>query len=174
MVKDRPEFWAKLPVIGTSEFEAYADFENRLAEHRDRFMRGLPFPFVKTHQIEWRLLGPVADQELKSLERGIVKDIYHETNGVYRWTKPLRGGAIHVQHFFGFPGHLKTRKGKDVVWANTWIHSDKAQVIDAWISFNTTSSSDNRAGVARSGAWNANPLCNIWINDQRVAPPGIK
>lgn len=170
--KDRPEYWAKLPPAGTPEFKAYADFENRLAEQRDRFMAGVPFPFVETHQIEWRLLGPVADGEVPDLENGVIKDTYHANNDVYRWTKPLRGGAIHVKHFFGFPGHLKTfRKGKEVVWANTWIHSDRDREVGAWISFNTTSSSDNRAGVAKAGNWNANPLCNIWINGQRIDPP---
>lgn len=173
--KDHYAYWAKLPPVGSDEYQAYVDFEKRIAEHRDRFMAGKPFPFVKTHQIEWRLLGPVADGEVQSLEGGLVKDIYHENNGVYRWTKPLRGGAIHVKHFFGFQGHLKTfRKGKDVVWANTFIHSDKDQDVHAWISFNTTSSSDNRAGVAKAGDWNANPKCNIWVNDKRVEPPRWK
>lgn len=170
--KNHTAYWAKIPPVGTELFKNYADFENRLAEHRDRYMGGIPFPYVKTHQIEWRLLGPVADSEVKSLDEGIVRDIYHENNGVYRWTKPLRGGAIHVKHFFGFPGHLKSfRKGKDVVWANTYIHSEKDQEIDAWISFNTTSTSDNRAGSAKSGDWSSNPLCNIWINDVRIDPP---
>ncbi|MGB0990834.1 MAG: family 20 glycosylhydrolase [Akkermansiaceae bacterium] len=173
--KDRSAYWAKLPPVGSAEFKAYADFENRIAEHRDRFFSGKPFPFVKTHPIEWRLLGPVADGEVKALEEGTIQDIYHENDDVYRWTKPLRGGAIHVKHFFGFSSHLNTsRKGKDVVWANTYIHSDKDQEVGAWISFNTTSSSDNRAGVAKAGNWNANPKCNIWINGKRIAPPKWK
>ncbi|MCP5538484.1 MAG: family 20 glycosylhydrolase [Akkermansiaceae bacterium] len=175
IARDRPEFWAKVPPRGSAEYQAFADFENRLAEQRNRFFAGKPFPFVKTHQMEWRLLGPVADNEVTDLEKGIIKDIYHANNDVYRWTKPLHGGAIHVKHFFGFPGHLKTfRKGKEVVWANTYIHSDKDQKIDAWISFNTTSSSDNRAGVAKAGNWNANALCKIWINDRRIDPPKWK
>lgn len=173
--KDRPEFWAKVPPKGSAEYKAFADFENRLAEHRDRFFSGKPFPYVKSQHIEWRLLGPVADGEVEDLERGIIKDIYRPDNRVYRWTKPIRGGAIHVKHFFGFPGHLKTfAKGKDVVWANTFIHSDRDREISAWISFNTTSSSDNRAGVAKQGDWNANSLCNIWINDRRIDPPKWK
>ena len=173
--KNKPEFWAEVPPKGSPEYKAFADFENRLAEQRDRFLSKVPFPFVKTHDIEWRLLGPVADQEVPDLEKGIIKDVYHANNDVYRWTKPLHGGAIHIKHFFGFAGHLKTfRKGKDVVWANTYIHSDKDQQIDAWINFNTTSTSDNRAGVAKAGNWNANPLCNIWINGKRIDPPKWK
>ena len=172
IAKDQPEYWAKLPPKGTAEYEAFVDYENRLAEQRDRFLSATPFPMVKTHHLEWRLLGPVADGEVPELEKGVVRDLYRANNDNYRWTKPLHGGAIHIKHFFGFGGHLKTfNKGKDVVWANTYIYSDKNQKLDAWISFNTTSSSDNRAGVAQAGHWNANQLCNIWINDQRVAPP---
>ncbi len=91
------------------------------------------------------------------------------------WSEPVLGGAIHVKHFFGFQSHLKSfPKGKDVVWANTFIHSDKEQELDGWLSFNTTSSSDNRAGVAQTGHWNANTKCNIWINGERIEPPKWK
>jgi len=170
--KDRPEYWAKLPAAGTPEYTAYTDFENRIAEQRDRFLSDKPFLFVKSAHIPWRLLGPVAEGELPGFEKMEIQEIYNFNNDVYRWTKPLYGGAIHVKHFFGFPGHLKTiRKGKDVVWAHTYIHSDKEQEVDAWISFNTTSTSDNRAGVAQAEYWNANQLCGIWINDKEVPPP---
>jgi hypothetical protein len=38
-------------------------------------------------------------------------------------------------------------------------HSDRD--VDAWINFNTISSSGTPAGVAKKGEWNANPACNI-------------
>lgn len=175
IAKDLPEYWAKVPPKGTPEYKAFANFENRIAEQRDRFLSHVPFPMVKTHQLEWRLLGPVADGEVPELEKGVIKDLYHSNNDRYRWTKPLYGGAIHIRHFFQFGGHLKTfKKGKDIVWANTHVFSNKDQQIDAWISFNTTSSSDNRANVAQAGHWNANQKCNIWINGQRIEPPTWK
>lgn len=172
--KDRPEFWAKVPPIGSAEFAAFADFEDRLAEHRDRFHTDKPFLFVKTTHIPWRLLGPIRDLELPDFPSMGIKNRYEHEGRVYHWTKPLHGGVIHSQHFFGFGSHLRPDKGDDTVWAFTRIHSDTEQTVDAWISFNTTSTSDGRAGVPNAGDWNANPACNIWINGDRVPPPAWK
>ncbi|NWK54771.1 family 20 glycosylhydrolase [Verrucomicrobiaceae bacterium N1E253] len=173
--KDQPEYWACVPAKGTKEYEAFADFENRIAEQRDRFMSGKPFPMVKTHQIEWRLLGPVSNHEVPELERGIIKDLYDVKGKPYRWTKPLYGAAIHTRHFFNFSRHLNHHpKGKDIVWGNTHIYSPMDQEVDAWIAFNTISSSDDRAGAATPGNWGAHPDCNIWLNGKRIDPPKWK
>ncbi len=170
--QDKPDYWAKLPAVGTEEFEAFADFEDRIAELRDRFFTDVPFPMVKTHEIEWRLLGPVDATEVPELDQAIIKDIYEPDGRVYRWTKPLRGGAIHIKHFFGFPGHLKSfAKGKDVVWGNSYVYSPIDQVVGAWIGFNTFSTSDDRSGAASEGNWSANPDCKIWINGEAIAAP---
>ena len=171
--KDIYQYWATIPPHGTPERKRYNDMENRLAEHRDRFLTDVPFPFVKSQDIEWKLLDPVADKEVPDLENGILSDRYNHEGAIYNWTKnPVSGGAIHIKHFFGFPGHFKHfRKGKDIVWASTYIHSDKDQEIDAWINFNTTSTSDNRAGSPKHGFWSQNQACNIWINGKAVAPP---
>ncbi|MGA0845061.1 MAG: family 20 glycosylhydrolase [Luteolibacter sp.] len=165
-------YWAKLPAPGSPAFASFVDFENRIAEQRDRFMDRVPFPMVKTHPIEWRLLGPVSDGEVPDLENAVLRDRYEIEGKPYNWTKPLRGGAIHIRHFFGFEGHLKSLpKGKDIVWGNTHIHSPRDQEVLAWINFNTISSSDERAGAPKKGNWGSNPACNIWINGERVPPP---
>lgn len=173
--KNHNAYWAKLPNKGSAEYKAYADFENRLIQQRDRFHSKVPFPMVKTHNIEWRLLGPVAEGEVPELEKGTIKNSYTNNGQQYQWSKPVYGGAIHVKHFFGFPRHVKNLpRGKDIVWGNTHIYSPKAQEIDAWISFNTISSSDDRAGSAQLGHWNKNTKCNIWINGNRIQPPQWK
>jgi len=173
--KDRPEFWAKVPPKGTPEYEAYVDFENRIAEMRDRFHMNTPFIMVKSNDIEWRLLGPIEDGVCPELEQGIVKDRYEVDGKPLNWTKPVHGGAIHVKHFFGFKSHLSSfPNGRNIVWANTHVYSPKDQEVDAWINFNTISSSDPRAGVAQQGEWGANPACDIWLNGERIAPPKWK
>ena len=174
IAKDRPEYWAKVPPVGTPEFTAYADFEDRLAEHRDRFHSRRPFYFVKTTQLEWRLLGPLRDSDLPDLQNLGIKEEYQLDGRVYHWTKPVHGAAIHIKHFFGFPSHLGDGKGADTAYAFTRIHSDKDQEIAAWINFNTSSTSDNRAGAATRGNWNANPACDLWLNGKRIAPPEWK
>ena len=169
------KLWATLPKKGTPEFTAFADFENRLAEQRDRFHSKTPFPMVKTHHIEWRLLGPVANDDVPELEKGIVKDKYEVNGKPFNWTTPIHGGAIHTRHFFGFGSHLKhLPKGKNIVWGNTYVYSPIDQELDAWIAFNTISTSDDRAGAAKQGDWSAHPDCNIWINGKRIDPPTWK
>ena len=173
--KDRPEYWAKIPDKSTPEYKAYADFEDRIAEQRDRFHTQTPFMMVKTYDLEWRLLGPVADNEVKELEEGIIKDSYQLDGTPLNWTKPVYGGAIHSKHFFGFRGHIKSfPKGKNIVWANTHIYSPKAQEVNAWINFNTISTSDPRAGAPQKGDWGSNPACDIWLNGKRIDPPKWK
>jgi len=171
VAKNRPEYWAKLPAPGTPEFTAYDNFEKRLAEHRDRFHAKRPFLFVRTARLPWRLLGPVRNGELADFPSLGIKEEYKVGARVYHWAKPIRGAAIHVKHPFGFPSHLHVEKDDDTVYAFTRIHSESDRDIDAWINFNTTSTSDNRAGVAKTGNWNANPLCNIWVNKKRIPPP---
>ncbi|MFD2159573.1 family 20 glycosylhydrolase [Rubritalea tangerina] len=165
-------YWAKLPSKGTAEYEAYADFEDRIAEQRDRFHSNVPFPMVKTYPIEWRLLGQVADGAVPDLEKGIVKESYDVDGAKFNWSKPVYGGAIHSRHFFGFASHYGGKpKGKDIVWGNTHVYSPVDQEVDAWIGFNTISTSDDRAGSALDGYWSSNKACAIWINGEKVNPP---
>ena len=169
---NRAEYWVKLPAPGTPELASFADFENRLAEMRDRFYTEVPFPMVRTHELEWRLLGPVAPGEVPELDQGIVRDRYEVAGKPYNWTAPVRGGAIHIRHFLGYGGHLKDHpKGKDIAWASTRIWTPVDQKVRAWINFNTVSSSDDRAGGPADGSWGAHPACDLWINGARVAPP---
>ncbi|MFC4992048.1 family 20 glycosylhydrolase [Rubritalea tangerina] len=171
--KDQPEYWCKLPARGTEAFASYVNFEERLLEQRDRFMSGLPFLALRTHEVEWQLLGPVADGEVEDLEKGKVGESY----GAYTWGDTKNGAVIHLRHFFKFPSHLKEfPKGKDIVWALSYIYSPKDQVVDAWIDFNTIAASGYKRGerIPQAGDWDGNPACNLWINGERVAPPEWK
>lgn len=167
-------YWAKLPAKNSSAYDAFADFENRIAEHRDRFFTQIPFPFVKTYHIQWKLLGPIDNGAIPSLEKGILKNSYMANGRTYIWGAPIHGGSIHINHFFDFPSHLPKASQKQIVWAATRLYSPVAQEIEAWINFNTTSSSDNRSGTAPQGHWSANPACKLWLNTQLVEPPHWK
>ena len=173
--KNHQAYWAKLPAKGTKEFDAYADFENRIIQQRDRFLTHTPFTMVKTYNIEWRLFGPVADGEVPELDKSILKDSYTINGQSRKWSNPVYGGAIHAKHFFAFSSHYgRMPKGKDVVWGNANIYSPVDQEVDAWINFNTISTSDDRAGSALAGDWNKNKKCNIWINGERIEAPKWK
>lgn len=165
--QDHNEYWCKIPPRGSDEFRSYVDFEERLLEQRDRFMLGKPFHALRNHHIDWRLLGPVADGEVAELEKGEIKDSLN-------WSAPVQGSALHLRHFFKFPGHIKSfPKGKNIAWANTYVYSPKDQVVDAWIGFNTIASSGYKGGekLRPQGHWDGNQACNIWVNGTRIDPP---
>lgn len=174
VAKDRPEYWCKIPARGTAEFNSYADFEERIIEQRDRFMQGKPFLALRTHNIDWRYLGPWKDGQFPELEKGIIKDTYHVGGKRYRWSDPIQGATINIRHFFGFKSHVaEYPKGRDIVWANTYIYSEKEQKVDAWIGFNTVAASGYKKGegIRPQGQWCDNKACNIWINGERIDPP---
>lgn len=174
VAKDQREYWCKIPPRGTAEFDSYVDFEERIIEQRDRFMSGKPFHALRTHNINWRYLGPCTDDQFPELDKGIIQDTYDVDGKSYRWSDPIQGAVINIRHFFSFPGHIKSHpKGKNVVWANTYIYSPKDQELDAWIDFNTIASSGYKGGekLRPQGQWDMNQACNIWINGERIAPP---
>lgn len=174
VAKDSPEYWCKIPARGSEAFTSYVDFEERLLEQRDRFMSGMPFLAVRTHQMNWRLLGPWPDGHFPELEKGVVKDRYTVSGKDYLWSEPVQGGTINIRHFFSFKSHIASHpKGRDIVWAQTYIHSDKDQTIDAWIGFNTIAASGYKGGekLRPQGQWDNNKACNIWVNGERIAPP---
>ncbi|NWK54404.1 family 20 glycosylhydrolase [Verrucomicrobiaceae bacterium N1E253] len=168
--KDHPEYWCKIPPRNSEAFKTYADFETRLLQQRDRFMAGKPFLALRTYDVNWRLLGPVAEDEVAELEKGVIKDHYPD----HAWSTSVQGAAIHLRHFFKFPSHIQNfPKGKNIVWANTFIYSPKDQTVDAWIDFNTIAASGYKRGerIPEQGNWDGNPACNLWINGKRIDPP---
>ena len=174
--KDQPEYWAQIPPPGTEAFERFREFEHRLLGQR-RFLTHVPFQYVRQTDIPWRLIGPFRSDwldEIETPENGI-RESYRVGDREYRWWEDASiGGTVHVRHFFGFESAGSDREfgsGEDVVYALTYLHSPKEQEVDFWISFNTTSTSDPRSGAPVKGHWGANPICDIWVNDERVRPP---
>lgn len=173
---DKPEFWAKMPPKGTPEFEQFVDYEARIIAQR-RFLKGKPFLYLKQTDIPWKIIGPFKSSQLTnadSPEKGF-KESYKIGDKEYKWwEQEVYGATTHIKHFFGFhsiTSRKKLERGDDIVYAQNYIYSPKNQEVDFWISFNTTSSSDTRSGVADKGFWNKNRNCNIWINDKVVPPP---
>lgn len=172
--KDRPEYWCVVPPQGSKEFARYVDFEERILEQRDRFMTGKPFLALRTHDKEWRYLGPWPNGTFDELEQGVIKDSYHVGGKRYRWSDPIRGSVLQFRHFFKFPSIIKKlEKGRDVIWANTFIYSPEEQEVDAWIDFNTIASSGYKRNerIRPQGQWDDNKECQIRINGEFIAPP---
>lgn len=58
----RGDFMAQLPSGGTAGWTEFQEFEERLASHRDRLFRGVPFAYVKQADMAWRGLRPPGEE----------------------------------------------------------------------------------------------------------------
>lgn len=167
----QPAYWGRLPDPGTPEFAACAEFETRMAEHRDRFFADWPFAYVKQTAIAWKLIGPFdhkGDVNALFPVESRLQDEYSVAEKTYRW-KEARGATIHVNHFW-YAGWLpKAEAG--TAYALTYLWSPRAQTVGFWIGFNGPSRSDRRGGPNPApGQWSTTGS-RLWVNDAEVAPP---
>lgn len=165
-------FLAQLPPASSSLFKEFVDFEDRLILHRDLYFQGKPFPYVRQTSIAWNIVGPFTDQQMDSIQQ--------TENNPAQITIPaplksadarsVRGGTIHLRHFFGFPSLLTEKKG--TVFASTNIWSPKDQHVGCWIGFHDWSRSGGRRGgpFPQQGQWHTtNP--QVWVNNEWIASP---
>ncbi len=147
-------------------------------EHRDRFFKEKPFPYVKQTGICWRLIGPFDHKGDLSRSFPVEKEIkesYVVDGKKYEWRKRIAwGGTIHIRHPFGAPSWIDgARKG--TVYALTYMYSPREKDAWMWINFNTTSLSGGRRGSGNPplGKWSWMES-KAWLNDKQIAPPRWK
>ncbi|PTN06312.1 family 20 glycosylhydrolase [Mangrovibacterium marinum] len=166
-------YLAKLPEKGSELYNEFSDFEDRLIEHRDKYFAGKPFPYLKQTNMEWKVLGPIAnggDVDATFPVEDTLQETYQIDTVGYVWQGPFVGGTIHLNHFFGYPSYFPKQEG--TYYARTQIWSPKEQTVGAWISFHDWSRSGGRRGgpFPQSGEWhNTHP--KVWLNGELVAAP---
>ncbi len=166
-------YLAKLPEVGSQLFNEFSAFEDRMIQHRDKYFTGKPFPFVKQTNIEWKILGPIdnhGDVDAKFAVEDELRETYQIDGASYTWKGPLRGGTIHLTHFFGYPSYYPNEEG--TYYAYTQIWSPKEQTVGVWIGFHDWSRSAGRRGgpFPKDGEWhNTHP--NVWLNGELLAAP---
>ncbi len=179
--QDKSKYWAKMPEAGSEDFKLFQDYERRIIGQR-RFVKKLPFLYVKQTEMPWKLIGPFKSSDLSNADtpEKSIKDSYKVGGETFKWwDKTVMGAHMHIKHFFGFSSESSDSgqrfdAGKDVVYAYTNVYSPKNQKVGFWINFNTTSTSDQRGGCAIAGQWNKNKNCNIWVNGKELSPPNWK
>lgn len=160
------QFLAKLPSPENPLFQEFQEFENRLVQHRDRYFRGKPFPYVKQTGISWEFYGPVGETESDDLQKSEFKKQKNSKQSI----GPVYGGTIHISHFFGFPSWISEKQG--TVFASTNIWSPIDQEVGCWIGFHDWSRSGGRRGgpFPQQGQWhNTDP--KVWLNRKLIEPP---
>ena len=152
---DRGEYVAKLPLPGTADHDAFVRFEKRIALHRDRVVGdiGMPFAFVRQGDLRWR----VSDGNGKV----VAKDVPQGT--VYFW-KFSKDGPDATNSYF----NAKTGTGV----METWIRSETAREIGAWIGFTHYGRSGGRGrGIPERGEWETSKGVTVEVNGAKIAPP---
>lgn len=166
-------YLAKLPEKGSELLNEFSAFEDRMIEHRDKYFAEKPFPYVKQTNMEWKVLGPIANGGNVDAAFPVEEELqetYQIDTVIYNWQGPFYGGTIHLSHFFGYPSYFPKEEG--TYYACTQIWSPKKQTVGAWIGFHDWSRSGGRRGgpFPQNGEWhNTHP--KIWLNGELLAAP---
>lgn len=191
----RKDLMACCPVPGTEAGEAFAEFEDRLAYHRDHYFKGIPFPYVKQSNIKWRLIGPFdhhGKNDTSFEPEQVIKDEYATGDSVLRWNEsPAYGGLIQIRNLYTTfnmhrgvfrLGHWPTvmssvvGKGDGTCYALAYIRSPKDQEVHLMFGLNGMwghSGGYRTARAPEQGSWDFSGG-DIWLNGERVEPPHWK
>lgn len=120
-----------------------ANFEEKMAIHRDRFHKG-KMRWVANSQIKW--------------------EVQIDENKTYT----TYGGAVDLDAFCQL--HNIATGETAVAKASTVIFADKEMDIEAWIGFDTPARSNrNGYGIGKQGRWEGNSQC--FVNGKEILPP---
>ncbi|MFI3314760.1 MAG: family 20 glycosylhydrolase [Rikenellaceae bacterium] len=188
----RRDLMAKLPLAGSDEMVAFAEFESRLAYHRDTYFKGVPFSYVKQSDIQWRLIGPFnheGDNSMSFEPEQSIKSEYIVGDTIIKWNETIAyGGLVQIRNLYTMfnmhnkryqPEHWPTVMSASVgiddgtCYALTYIKSDKDQ--DVYLMFGINGMWGHSGGYRTSrapeqGEWDFSGG-DLWINDKRIEPP---
>lgn len=169
-------FFPTPPPAGSVAAQTYSEFENRLAAHRDRYFADVPFPFVKNSWMQWRVIGPFPRGEEQGGEfdfepEKTIQDSYTVDGQTFQW-KTVTGGTVMLSDTDG-EGLFKKR-APSTAYALTYLYSDTARPIRAWVGFETPARSNRQSGgIPPAGKWD--PFgAQVWINDAPLPAPQWK
>lgn len=188
----RKDLMAKFPSGGSSEWQAIAEFENRLVYHRDRYFKGIPFPYVKQAGIAWRVIGPFDHQGVndRSFEpEREIKESYAVGDTVLHWNdSTVYGGTVQIRSLYAmFDMHRGKYRlanwptvmspyvgdGSGTCYALTYVKSPEEQEVYLMFGLNGMwghSGGYRTARAPEQGSWDFSGG-DIWLNDVRVDPP---
>ena len=141
-----------VPELGSAMYDALLDFEQRLSDHRDRFLYDWDMRWVANASIPWQVTLPQA--------RG--------TNIADMDWIPMRGGVINM---FALCSKYKVKLLPTMdAWMKTEIHAEKDTVITAWVGFEVPNRADRMSdGIGYQGYWESQG--RLFVNNQEIYPP---
>ena len=131
---------ANITASNTKDYADFKDFEARLLYHKNKYFKGMPFPYVKQTGLKWDLIGPFEN------DGDLAKSFPIEKNGAseqWKVAKTAEGGTIILRHWWAdiIKGAIDEPKPNTTWYARTKIWSNTAGVKPFWIGFNNLSRS---------------------------------
>lgn len=173
-VVDLPEsFGLQIPEVGSEGFKYFNAFEDFLMEHKNRHFANEPFAYTKQCDKQWRMIGPIADEDCETVLENTDKASFNFAGKKLKW-KEISGNTFILNHSWKKGSHLEKVEPGNAIVAVTTIESDSEKDVPVWISFNTPArNSRNAIGVARDGEFDVSGG-SVWVNGKKLVGPAWK
>ncbi len=159
---------ANIGAPGSDRATHFAEFEDRLLDHKHRYYTDVPFPYVRQCGQTWKLFGPYANKGDMTMafapeQAGFQPDVSPALEQT--------GGTIVLRHWWAtlIEGALPDPQANTTWYATTRIWSDTAATTPFWIDFYNSSRS-TATDAPPLGAWD-HKGSRVWVNGNEVAPP---
>lgn len=163
---------ANIGAPDTKAAKSFEEFEKRLLRHKNQYFTGIPFPYVKQSDLQWKLYGPFKNE-------GVLTKIFAPGNQNFNLQKEpgnlnALGGTLILRHWWTplVKGLLDSPEENTTWYATTRIWSDKDQQQDFWIGFNNLSRS-YASDSPKAGTWD-NRNSQVFVNGQLIPAPSWK
>jgi len=154
--------------VNDGDAESFKEFEHRLLDQKKLFFKGIPFPYVRQTQMQWRLYGPYNNNG--NLSKKFEPELSNNTEQ-WKFYKEETGGTIVLRHWW-YPlikAAVDSPKENSTIYAYTKIWSDEPALKNFWIGFYDPSRSTATDTPPENG-WDYKQS-KVWVNGQPVAPP---
>lgn len=150
---------------GLAEF---AEFEERLLQHKQRYFKNVIFPYYRQCKQTWTLYGPFENKG------NLDMTLYKEQEGKFQEAQQIGvfyGGTIVLRHWWAdvVHGAIDRPLKNTTIYAVSKIWSDQPGYKNFWIGFNDLSRS-YASDSPHLDTWDERKS-KLWINGTAVLPP---
>lgn len=158
---------ANIGAPGSEGALRFAEFEERLLDHKAHRFAQLPFPYTRQSRLTWKLIGPYANNGGTAMAFAPEEQGFHADTAVLEQV----GGTIVLRHWWAplIAGAVPDPRENTTWYATTRIWSDSAGTKPFWIDFYNSSRS-TATDAPPLGAWD-NKNSRVWVNGSVIAPP---
>lgn len=168
-----------MPPRGSKDFNAFADFEERMIWHLSRYCDMSDYAYVKQSAQEWAItdafpnkgnFAAVFPPETEPLPESVDDALYIYKGKEYN-VGTASGAGIYLRHVWGtfVPGYYDDPKPNHTAYAYTWVYSDCEQIVGLLAETQNYSRSEKDFPPVQ-GTWDYRGS-RVWVNGEEIAPP---